>query len=92
MRVAVALVKVWRAVQALALVRFKPTVRAAEPLYAAEKVREASVAERLAKLPPRETPEMVLFWSWLLPIEEEATTQPLASTERMASFLPESWS
>ena len=49
-----------------------------------------SVAERLPSVPPKAMPEIVEFWSWLLPIDEEATTQPLASTESKASFLPES--
>ena len=45
-----------------------------------------------ARLEPSDTPEMVEFCSWLLPMVVEATTQPLASTERMASFFPESCS
>jgi len=56
-----ALVKVWRAVQLLALPRLSPMVLAVPPLYVPEKVRVLSVAERLAKFEPREIPEMVEF-------------------------------
>ena len=72
--VEVALEKVCSPVQALALVRLSPIVRAVEPLYVPENVRVESVAERLARLEPRAIPEMVEFWSWLLPIVVVETT------------------
>jgi hypothetical protein len=65
-RVEEALVKRWRPVQTFAFVRFKPMVRAVEPLYVPLKVRVASVAERLANEEPREMPEMVLRYSFLM--------------------------
>jgi hypothetical protein len=67
-RVEEALVKRWRPVQTFAFVRFKPMVRAVEPLYVPLKVRVASVAERLANEEPREMPEMVEFASSALSI------------------------
>ncbi len=68
------LVKVWSPVQALALVRLRPMVRAVPPLYEPENVREPLVAVRSAKLEPRAIPEMVEFCSWLLPIVVVAIT------------------
>lgn len=50
-------------------------------MYAPEKVMVESVAERLARLEPRAIPEMVEFWSWLLPMVVVPTTAPLAETE-----------
>ena len=49
-RVEEELVKLWRPVQLLALVRLRPTVCAALPLYEPENVREPFVAERLKRL------------------------------------------
>ncbi len=66
--VEVALVKVWSAVQLLALARLRPTLCAVEPLYEPENVREPLVAVREFRLEPRETPEMLAFASWLFPI------------------------
>ncbi len=81
--------KVWRAVKILALFKLRPMVLAALPLYVPENVREASVAERLARLAPRATPEMVEFWSWLLPMVEVETTEPLLFTARRVLARPE---
>ena len=64
-----------------ALPTLSPIVLAVPPLYVPEKVKEESVAERLAKLEPSEIPEMVEFCSWLLPIVEVATTVPTELTE-----------
>ena len=58
-----ALVKVWRAVQALALPRARPTVLAVAPVYEPEKVSVPSVAVRAPKVLPRAIPLMVEFWS-----------------------------
>ena len=74
--VEVAFVNVWRAVQLLALPRLRPMVRAMAPVYVSEKVRVLSVAVRLARVPPRAIPEMVEFWSWLLPMVVVETRPP----------------
>ena len=51
-------------------------VRAMAPVYVSEKVRVLSVAVRLARVPPRAIPEMVEFWSWLLPMVVVETRPP----------------
>ena len=69
--------------------RFKPTVRAALPLYAAENVRVLSVAERFARLVPSATPEMVEFASEVfgidasesVPVENEMPVAVVTETE-----------
>ena len=66
--------KVWSAVQAFALFRLSPIVRAVPPLYVPEKVRVPFVAVRSARLEPRAIPLIVEFWSWLLPIVVVETT------------------
>ncbi len=72
--------KVWRPVHEFAFARLRLKVWVPEPLYAEP---ESPVpAERFARVPPRETPLMVEFWSWLLPMVEVATTWPAALTER----------
>jgi hypothetical protein len=58
--------KVWSPVQELALARFKLNVCVPEPLYALPESPEP--AERLARVPPSETPLMVELASWLLPM------------------------
>ncbi len=74
--------KVWSPVQALALVRLRVMFLAVPPLYVPEKVRLEFPAVRSPRLEPRAIPEMVEFWSWLLPIEVVATTAPPAFTAR----------
>ena len=49
---------------------------------------DALVAVKSPRLEPRAIPEMVLFCSWLLPIDDEATTWPLAFTERRELVRP----
>ncbi len=61
-------------------------VRAVEPLYVPENVRVASVAVRFARFCPRAIPEMVEFWSWLFPIVDVATIEPLLFTA-MSEFV-----
>ena len=46
------------------------------------------MAVKLARVPPSAIPEIVEFWSWLLPIVEEATTEPLPFTERRVFVKP----
>ena len=50
---------VWSAVHVFAFPRLRPIVLAVPPLYVPENVRVESVAERLARLDPRDTPEIV---------------------------------
>jgi hypothetical protein len=50
---------VWRAVHVLAFPRLRPIVLAVAPVYVPEKVRVESVAERLARVPPRAIPDIV---------------------------------
>ena len=76
-----ALVKLWRAVQVLALPRFRPIVLAVPPLYVPEKVRVVSVAVRSARFPPKAIPEMVeLARSVLATVAQVAA--PRADRER----------
>jgi len=64
-----------------------------------EKVRVESVAERLARFWPRAMPEMVEFWSWLLPMVVVETRPPeplearrvLAVSEETARLVVVAW-
>ena len=60
-RVVEALVKVWRAVQLLALPTLSTTVLAALPSYEPESVIDESPAVRALRVPPRATPLIVEF-------------------------------
>lgn len=52
-------------------------------------MRVPFVAVRSPKFPPRAIPEMVEFWSWLLPIVVVAMTEPFELTERRELERPE---
>ena len=82
-RVDDALVNVWRPVQLFGLVRsISQSDMADEPLYAEPDRVEPLVKEK--RVPPRDTPEIVEFWSWLLPMDVVATTAPPSLTARSA--------
>ena len=83
-----AFVKFCVAVHQSLLPRLSPTVCALEPLYEPEKVSVPLVAERFARFPPSETPEMVELVRpalLMVPATVGVTVMPLPE---MANVLP----
>jgi hypothetical protein len=78
------------AVQTLALPRLRPMVCAAVPVYEPEKVSVPFVAESAPSVPPRRTPEILLFASCALPMVVVAYMEPPDARPRKVTGLPES--